>query len=87
MQKSDLTDEEIALVQQHRESIAKAAAARSFKTKAISTALSFDQWSIETGEGLTFSTFVNAYGYQDGDSKAMYEAVSRIFEAALPHKN
>lgn len=87
MQESDLTDDEIALVLQHREKIALAAAARVFKTKAIETALAFDHWSAETREGLTFSTFVNTFGYQDGDSKAIYEAVSRIFEAALPPKN
>lgn len=34
MQESDLTDDEIALVIQHREKIALAAAARVFKTKA-----------------------------------------------------
>ena len=87
MQESDLTDDEIALVLQHREKIALAAAARVFKTKALETALAFDHWSAETCEGLTFSTFVNTFGYHDGDSKAIYEAVSRIFEAALPPKN
>ncbi len=87
MQESNLTAEEIELVQKHREAIVKAAAARSFKTKAISTALAFDRWSAETGEGLTFSTFIDSFGYQDGEGKAMYEAVSRILEAALPSQN
>lgn len=87
MRESDLSAEEIALVQRHREEIAKAAAARNFKTKAIETALAFDHWTINTGVGLSFSTFINSFGYQDGDGKVMYEAVSRIFEAAQPLKN
>jgi hypothetical protein len=87
MQESDLTDDEIALVLQHREKIALAAAARVFKTKALKTALAYDHWSAESGEGLTFSTFVNTFGYQDVDGKTMYEAVSRIFEAALHPKD
>lgn len=39
-------------------------------------------WSTNTGEGLTFSTFIDSFEYQDSDHKEMYEAVKRIYAAA-----
>lgn len=84
MRDSDLSDEEIALVQRHRDEKANALAAQKFKSAAIATAKAFDEWSENSREGLTFSTFINSFGYQGGDGKQMYEAVSRINDAALP---
>jgi hypothetical protein len=84
MLSSELSDEEIALVRRHRDEMAKALAVQKFKSAAIATAKGFDEWSQTSGEGLSFSTFINSFGYQGGDGKQMYEAVSRIFAAALP---
>ena len=50
----------------------------------IATAQAFEKWSINTGAGLTFPTFVNSFGYQESDGKQMYDAVQRIQQAALP---
>lgn len=69
-------------LQQRRADQAKRDAAQAFRRKAIATAHAFDDWSATTGEGLTFSTFVNTFGYQDEDGKQMYEAVKRILDAA-----
>lgn len=81
---SPLTPDEIALIQQRRAEQAQRDAAQAFQRKAIATAHAFDDWSATTGEGLTFSTFVNTFGYQDKDGKQMYEAVKRILDAAWP---
>jgi len=84
MHPNDLSAEEVALVKSHREERALKLAALVFQRKAIATALSFKDWSAESGEGLTFSTFVNSFGYQDGEGRQMFDAVERILNAALP---
>lgn len=84
MQIDGLTPAEIALVQAHRAQRAKDDERRAFQRKAIATAHAFDTWSDGSGEGLTFSTFINTFGYQADDGKQMYEAVERILDAALP---
>lgn len=78
----DLTESEIALIQAHREEIAGRDYARAFQSKAIAAAHDFDSWSNRTGEGLTYSTFINSFGYQDDDGWHIYQAVVRIFESA-----
>ena len=80
---NDLTNDEIALIQKRRAEKAQREAARAFQRKAIATAHAFDDWSEASGEGLTFSTFINTFGYQDADGQKMYVAVKRIFDAAL----
>lgn len=61
----ELSDDEIALIREHRAKKAQREAARAFQRKAIATAHAFDDWSEASGEGLTFSTFANTFGYQD----------------------
>ena len=78
----ELSDDEIALIRGHRAKKAQREAARTFQRKAIAMAHAFDDWSEASGEGLTLSTFVNTFGYQDADGQRMYEAVKRIFAAA-----
>lgn len=84
MQVNDISEEEIALIKEHREAEAAKKAAADFHRKALFTAHEFCEWSVRTGEGLTFSTFINAFGYQDKDGWEMYETVKRINEAAWP---
>lgn len=84
MQYSDLSAEEITLVQRHRDEKAKEANARAFKSAALATAKAFDEWSAASGELLTFSTFINSFGYDGSYGELMFKAVSRINEAALP---
>lgn len=45
-------------------------------------ALRWHDWSMANGYGLTFSTFVNQFGYDELDAKLIYEAVVRIIQAA-----
>jgi len=81
---NDLTPDEIALIQRRRDEQARLEAAQVFQRKAIATSHAFAEWSSTTGEGLTFSTFINTFGYQDEDGKQMFEAVKRICDAAWP---
>ncbi len=83
MRMTDLSPDEVALILRRREEQAQQEALWAFKRKAIAMAHAFDDWSATTGEGLTFSTFINNFGYQDQDGKQMYEAVQRIHEAAM----
>ena len=78
-----LSDDEIALVQGYRAEKAHRETARAFQRKAIATAYAFDGWLDACGEGPTFAAFINTFGYQDSDGQRMYEAVQRIFAAAL----
>lgn len=88
MTMSDLTPEEIELVQQRRNEQAQRAAAYAFQRKAIATAHAFAEWSSTEGGGLalSYSTFVDSFGYQDRDGNLMFEAVKRIHDAAWPPK-
>lgn len=85
---NDLTPEEIELVQQRRNEQAQREAAQAFQRKAIATAHAFAEWSATEGAGLalSYSTFVDTFGYQGRDGNQMYEAVKRIHDAAWPQK-
>lgn len=80
----NLNQAEVAAIQAMRAEQAARTARAAFQRKAIATAHAFDEWSAKTGDGLTFSTFVNTFGYQDSDGNPMFEAVQRIQQAALP---
>lgn len=80
----NLTPAEVAAVRAMRAEQSERAACQAFQRKAIATAHAFEEWSAKTGDGLTFSTFINAFDYQDGDGRLMFEAVQRIQQAALP---
>jgi len=80
----ELTANEITLIMERRAEEGARNTAKEFQRKAINTANAFAEWSDTTGYGLTFSTFVNQFDYQDNDGKQMYEAVQRIQQAAMP---
>ncbi len=80
----NLTEDESALVLAHRTKQAQQEAEEAFQRKAIATTAAWVEWSEENSEGLTFSTFVNQFNYQERDGKEMFKAVERILNAALP---
>jgi len=80
----NLSSAEVAAIQAMRAEQAALSERAAFQRNAIATAHAFEEWSAETGDGLTFSTFVNTFGYQSSDGKQMFEAVQRIQQAALP---
>jgi hypothetical protein len=78
MQIDDLSEEEIALIDTRRKAEAATKAATDFHRKALFVAHEFEEWSVRTDEGLTFSTFINTFGYQDKDGWEMYETVNEL---------
>jgi len=80
----NLTPDEFKLIERHRAEQDQRNAAFEFQHKAIVIAAEFAVWSRQTGDGLTFSTFTNTFGYQGPSIKLMYETISRIFDAAWP---
>lgn len=80
----NLTPTELQLVLAHRaEREAKEAAGR-FQRKVMQQAFAWLEYQDSTGDGLTFSTFVNSYGYQDPDGREVYEHVKNVLRAARP---
>lgn len=75
-----LTPEERRLILLRREEAAKKLALEKFQEKALCVANRFVKWSRKSGSGLTHSTFVNEFNYQDDDGKHMYTAVQVIIE-------
>ena len=69
MQIDDLSAEEVALIDTHRKAEAARKTATNFHRKALFVAHEFEEWSVRTGEGLTFSTFIDTFGYQDNDGR------------------
>lgn len=84
MGRLNLSQEERAAIEKMRAEKAVTRAADDFQRRAIATAHAFLKWSKKTDDGLTFSTFVNTFGYQNDDMRQMYEAVARIFDSARP---
>lgn len=79
-----LTPEEESLIIEKRKQDALDKAKVTFKVKAISTAYAFIVWSELNDAGLTYSTFINTFNYQENDGRIMFEAVQRIHDAAWP---
>lgn len=75
-----LTPEERRLILSRREDAAKKLALEKFQEKALNVANRWVKWSRKSGSGLTHSTFVNEFNYQDDDGKRMYIAVQKILE-------
>ncbi|MDQ8954555.1 hypothetical protein RFH42_16520 [Acinetobacter rudis] len=73
-----LTPEERQLIISRREKNAQKLALEKFQEKALDVANRWVKWSKKNGEGLTFSTFVNSFNYQDGDGEQIYAAVQAI---------
>ena len=66
-----------------REAEAKEIADTRFQIKAMTTAAKALKWSVRNGQGLSFSTFVNSFGYQDNDASEMYEAIIQLIGFAI----
>ena len=79
-----LTPEEESIIIEMRKKDILDKAKVAFKVKAVSTAHAFVVWSELNDAGLTFSTFINNFNYQDNDGRIMFEAVQRILDAAWP---
>lgn len=82
MTEMELTDEEKQLILQRRAQKRKEEEDRQFQHNALKVASMWLDWSARDGSGLTFSTFVNDFGYEEPDGKEMFSAVERILAAS-----
>lgn len=73
-----LTEEETALILAHRAEQAAQRACIAFLQKIADHTAKFYAWSQREGQGLTFSTFVNTYGYDQPDARLVFEAVASM---------
>lgn len=71
---------ELEIIGKHRAEIKALEDQQAFIDKALETANKFRKWSKESEEGLTFSTFVNTFGYQQTDANKMFSALVKIFD-------
>lgn len=79
---TSLDDEEQEIIRKHRQEKARVQRTLDFRLKSINVAGDFEKWMQENGQGNSYSTFVNTYGYQEPDSHLMHDHVSRILKAA-----
>lgn len=80
MKRIILTPSERQLILKRRAAAAEQIALEKFQEKALNTANRWVKWSRKDGSGLTLSTFVNSFNYQDSDGEQMYAAVQKILE-------
>lgn len=72
---------ELEIIEKHRIEIKALADKSAFIDKALEVANKFRKYSKESGEELTFSSFVNSFNYQESDANKMYSALAKIFDA------
>jgi hypothetical protein len=76
-----LNDYEIQLVRKHRAEVKAKADALEMRVLVLSTALAFERWLQKSGEGHSYSSFVNQFGYQDKESNKMYAQVCLVLNS------
>ena len=79
-----LSEDEVQLILKKRAAENLASEKEQFFLKSLKTAYEFSVWSHENELGLTFSTFIDSFGYEEPDVKQMYNAVRNILNAASP---
>lgn len=80
-----LSEEEKSLALKYRAAAAAIDEAELFRVNVIKQAAAWLEYSERTGEGLTFSTFVNSFGYEHKDCQAVYRHLEMVLKAAHPN--
>ncbi|MCP4528684.1 MAG: hypothetical protein GY833_22650 [Aestuariibacter sp.] len=87
-----LTPDEEALILKRRAEEARVQKRERFYGEVVRITALWHEWSLENGEGLTFSTFVNQFEAPEhintefeGHLKAIYEAVRDVLNKAAAH--
>lgn len=84
MQNMKLDDDEIALIERHREEKRKRKERESFALLALKIAAGYEEWLQREQRGDSFSTFVSEYGYQGSNASKLHQMIQKIREAAYP---
>lgn len=77
-----LSQDEIELVQAHREKLAREKRAADFREKVILLAAKTWEWQQKKEIWMSYSDFVNNFGYQEDDANLVYQAIRRVWDAA-----
>jgi predicted DNA-binding protein (UPF0278 family) len=78
-----VSDEELGVIKTYRKKKAREAFESGFKTDVIKLALEFDQWLIANDRGMSFSTFIDEFGYQGPYAKQFYKNIEMINSAII----
>lgn len=76
----DATERE--MIRKHRAEIERIKQNEAFRLKALEVAARYEKWLQAEGEGDSYSTFINSFGYQERDGNEMHEFVQKIRQAA-----
>lgn len=79
-----LSEDEKALVLKYRAAAAAIDQMEQFRRNVIQQAAAWLEYSERTGEELTFSSFVNGFGYEARDCQAVYRHLEMVLQAAHP---
>lgn len=86
MNNLNLTQDEINLILRNREIAEQKRKVYEFHKRAIKTAYEWLEWSEKEGMGLTFSTFVNEFGFDELGAGEYYRAIIDILECVKAHQ-
>jgi hypothetical protein len=78
-----LSDDEKALLLEHRARREAKAIEDAFRLNCLRQAAAFETWLQEHGRGPSFSAFINEFGYQGADGRAVYQVVTALREVVV----
>ena len=81
----ELTDVEVAIIEEHRRKAQKEIEQRRLRLKLLKVAADLEAWMQETGSGATYSTFCDDFGYEADigeDRPKTYNAIGIIIGTA-----
>lgn len=81
MNSLNLTQDEINLILKNREIVEQERKDYEFRKRAIKTAHEWLEWSEKAEMGLTFSTFVNEFGFDELNASQYYNVIVDILNA------
>lgn len=74
----ELTQEEIRWIEERRAERQAAKKRQSEKLEILKTAYEYEKWLQENGEGSTYSTFCDGFGYSGKNREFMFKAITQI---------
>lgn len=78
----ELSDEEVAMIEQHRAEKARQRERLDNIAKVLMLAARYERWLQKEERGSSFSTFVNEFSYEQKDCSTMFRMVEHLRAAA-----
>lgn len=82
----NLSQDEINLILRNRAIAEQKRKDYEFRKRAIKTAYEWLEWSEKEGMGLTFSTFVDDFGFDELGASQYYKAITAILECVKAYQ-